>query len=161
MQPKDVREGLKLVRVALLEADVHYQVVKDFVQQVTNEAVGEKILSGLNPAQQIVGIVFDHLVHLLGERAAPIKFASQPPTVILLCGLQGSGKTTTAGKLALALKRQGHRPLLCAADIYRAAAIEQLQQVGSAVEVPVFSMGINDPVDIAKAAIAQAKTANL
>jgi signal recognition particle subunit SRP54 len=159
--PKDVREGLKLVRVALLEADVHYQVVKDFVQEVTNEAVGEKILSGLNPAQQIVGIVYQHLLRLLGEQAVPIKFSQQPPSVIMLCGLQGSGKTTTAGKLALTLKRQGRRPLLCAADVYRAAAIEQLHQVGAAVEVPVFSMGTNDPVDIAKAAVANAKAANL
>ena len=160
LSPKDVREGLKLIRVALLEADVHYQVVKDFVQEVTNEAVGEKILSGLNPAQQIVGIVYEHLLHLLGEKAAPIKLASPPPTIIMLCGLQGSGKTTTCGKLALTLKRQGHRPLLCAADVYRAAAIEQLQQVGAAIDIPVFSMGTNDPVDIANAAVAQAKSSN-
>jgi signal recognition particle subunit SRP54 len=160
LSPKDVREGLKLIRVALLEADVHYQVVKDFVQEVTNEAVGEKILSGLNPAQQIVGIVYEHLLHLLGEKAAPIRLSSPPPSVIMLCGLQGSGKTTTAGKLALTLKRQGHRPLLCAADVYRAAAIEQLHQVGAAVDVPVFSMGTNNPVDIANAAVAQAKSTN-
>lgn len=160
LSPKDVREGLKLIRVALLEADVHYQVVKDFIQEVTNEAVGEKILSGLNPAQQIVGIVYEHLLHLLGEKAAPIKLASPPPGIIMLCGLQGSGKTTTAGKLALTLKRQGHRPLLCAADVYRAAAIDQLHQVGAAIDIPVFSMGTNDPVDIANAAVAQAKSTN-
>ena len=160
LSPKDVREGLKLIRVALLEADVHYQVVKDFIQEVTNEAVGEKILSGLNPAQQIVGIVYQHLLHLLGEKATPIRLSSPPPSVIMLCGLQGSGKTTTVGKLALTLKRQGHRPLLCAADVYRAAAIEQLHQVGAAIDIPVFSMGTNDPVDIANAAVAQAKSSN-
>jgi signal recognition particle subunit SRP54 len=161
LRPKDVRDGLKLVNVALLEADVNYRVVKDFIREVTDEAVGESILNGLNPAQQIVKIVFDHLVHLSGEQAAPIKFSTPPPSVIMLCGLQGSGKTTTAGKLALTLKRQGRKPLLCAADVYRAAAIEQLHQVGASVDVPVFSMGTNDPVDIAKAALAQARASNL
>lgn len=159
--PKDIRDGMKEIRLALLEADVHYQVVKDFLKDVQNDALGEKVLKGLNPAQQIVKIVHEHLVRLLGEEVVPIQEPSEPPTVILLCGLQGSGKTTTAGKLALSSKRQGRRPLLCATDIYRPAAIEQLRQVGEQVEVDVFSMGESKPVAIAKAAHAHARSAGL
>ena len=159
--PKDIRDGLKEIRLALLEADVHYQVVKDFLKDIQNDALGEKVLKGLNPAQQIVKIVHEHLLRLLGEQAVPIKQASKPPTVILLCGLQGSGKTTTAGKLALSARKQGKRPLLCATDIYRPAAIEQLRQVGEQVEVDVFSMGESKPVVIAKAAHAHAQSAGL
>lgn len=159
--PKDIRDGMKEIRLALLEADVHYQVVKDFLKDVQNDALGEKVLKGLNPAQQIVKVVHEHLVRLLGEDAVPIQEPSEPPTVILLCGLQGSGKTTTAGKLALSSKRQGRRPLLCATDIYRPAAIEQLRQVGEQVEVDVFSMGESKPVAIAKAAHAHARSAGL
>ncbi|MCE5218497.1 signal recognition particle protein [bacterium] len=149
---KDIREGLKEIRLALLEADVHYQVVKDFQREIQNAALGEDILKGLNPAQQIVKIVHGHLVHLLGDAAVPVKRADKPPTVILLCGLQGAGKTTTAGKLAASYKREGARPLLCATDIYRPAAIEQLKQVGGQVGVEVFSMGESNPVSIARAA---------
>lgn len=157
--PKEVREGLKEVRVALLEADVAYDVVKDFINHVQNQALGEEILRGLNPTQQIVKIVDEELRRLLGEEAARIKFASQPPTVILLAGLQGSGKTTTAGKLAIRLQQDGHTPLLVAGDIYRPAAIEQLKQIGQQINVPVFSLGDQKkPVEIAKAAIAQAKS---
>ncbi len=159
--PKEIREGLKEIRVALLEADVAYDVVKDFINRVQQEALGEEILKGLNPTQQIVKIVHDHLVELLGEQAAKIRMASDPPTVIVLAGLQGSGKTTTAGKLALRLQREGHRPLLVATDIYRPAAIEQLQQIGAQLGIPVFSLGENNPVDIAKAAIKHAKANNL
>jgi signal recognition particle subunit SRP54 len=157
--PKEVREGLKEVRVALLEADVAYDVVKDFINQVQTQALGEEILRGLNPTQQIVKIVDEELMKLLGEEAAKIKFASQPPTVILLAGLQGSGKTTTAGKLAIRLQQDGHLPLLAAGDIYRPAAIEQLQQIGQQIGVPVFTLGDQKkPVEIAKGAIAQAKS---
>ena len=156
--PKDVRDGLKEVRLALLEADVNYQVVKDFIRDVQDEALGEKVLSGLNPTQQIVGIVHQKLVHLLGDAAVPIRLAARPPTVIVMAGLQGSGKTTTAGKLARYLARQGHRPLLVAADIYRPAAIEQLRQVGAQVEVEVFTLPDQTPVDIARAGVKHAQT---
>lgn len=156
--PKDVREGLKEIRRALLEADVNYEVVKDFVQNVQQKALGEEILRGLNPAQQIVKIVFDEMVHLLGDQPSGLKLKGSAPHVVILCGLQGSGKTTTAGKLALKLKGEGHKPLLCATDVYRPAAIEQLQQVGEQVGVEVFTLGHNDPVHIARAAHKQAKT---
>ncbi len=157
--PREVRDGLKEVRVALLEADVAYDVVKDFVNHVQNEALGEEILKGLNPTQQIVKIVDEELVRLLGSETARLKLAAQPPTVILLAGLQGSGKTTSAGKLAARLAQEGHTPLLAATDVYRPAAIEQLQQVGGQVGVPVFSLGNQQkPVDIARAAVAQAKS---
>jgi len=161
LTPRDVRDGLKEVRLALLEADVHYQVVKDFLNEVQTEALGEEILDGLNPTQQIVKIVHEHLVKLLGEEAVPLDFASTPPTIIILAGLQGSGKTTTAGKLALHLKEEGYRPLLAATDVYRPAAIEQLQQVGEQVETEVFAMGENDPVSIARAAVGHAQSNNL
>ncbi len=161
LSQKDVRAGLKEIRMALLEADVHYQVVKDFVRDVQQDALGEGILTGLNPAQQIVKLVHEQLVRLLGDQAVPINESSRPPTVIMLCGLQGSGKTTTSGKLASALQRQGKRPLLCATDVYRPAAIEQLRQVADQVGADVFTMGENDPVAIAKAAYAHAGPAGL
>ncbi|MEN6302122.1 MAG: signal recognition particle protein [Armatimonadia bacterium] len=154
--PKDVRAGLKEVQMALLEADVNYQVVKQFVREVTDEALGEKILSGLNPTQQIVGIVHDKLVKLLGDAAAPIKLSPKPPTVIIMAGLQGSGKTTTAGKLARHFTKQGHKVLMVAGDVYRPAAIEQLKQVGANAGVEVFTMGEANPVDIARAGVAHA-----
>ena len=153
---KDVRNGLKEVQMALLEADVNYQVVKQFVREVTDEAMGEKILSGLNPTQQIVGIVHEKLVHLLGDAAVPIKPAPKPPTVVVMAGLQGSGKTTTAGKLARLFARQGHRPLLVAADIYRPAAIEQLRQVAATAGVEFFTLPDANPVAIARAGAAHA-----
>ncbi len=159
--PKDVREGLKEIRLALLEADVHYNVVKDFLRDVQNDALGEDVLKGLNPAQQIVKIVHDHLVHLLGDAAVPVRRASQAPTVLMLCGLQGSGKTTTSGKLATHYRAQGARPLLCATDVYRPAAIEQLRQVAEQVGAEFFSMGENSPVDIARAAYAHARSRGL
>ncbi len=161
LRPREVREGLREVRLALLEADVNYQVVKDFINDVQNKALEEDILKGLNPTAQIVKIVHEELVHLLGDEAVPLSYAEQAPTVIILCGLQGSGKTTTAGKLAWRIQKEGRKPLLCATDIYRPAAIEQLQQVGEQVDVPVFSMGENDPVAIARAAVSYAKSNNL
>ncbi len=158
LREKDIRSGLKDVQMALLEADVSYAVVKDFVKRLQTKALGEDILKGLNPTQQLVKIVHDELIELLGAESAEITFAGQPPTVILLCGLQGSGKTTTAGKLALRLRKAGRRPLLCATDVYRPAAIEQLRQVGEQVETEVFTLGEGDPVRITEAAIAHARS---
>lgn len=154
---KDVRQGLREIRRALLEADVNYEVVKKFVQAVQQKALGQEILQGLNPAQQIVKIVFEELVNLLGREPEPLKLTGAAPHVIILCGLQGSGKTTTAGKLALSLRQEGHKPLLCATDVKRPAAIEQLQQVGEQVGVDVFSLGRGDPVHIARGAYKHAK----
>jgi signal recognition particle subunit SRP54 len=158
LREKDIRSGLKDVQMALLEADVNYGVVKDFVREIQTEALGEDILKGLNPTQQLVKIVNDHLIELLGEEQVGIEFADQPPTVILLCGLQGSGKTTTAGKLALKLSKDGRNPLLCATDVYRPAAIEQLKQVGEDVDTEVFTLGEGDPVRITEGAVAHARS---
>jgi signal recognition particle subunit SRP54 len=157
LRPKDVRDGLKEVRLALLEADVNYQVVKDFVQEVQQEALGEEILSGLNPTQQIVDIVHRKLVVLLGQEAVPLQLTGAGPHTILLAGLQGSGKTTTAGKLAVRLRQDGHRPLLCAADVYRPAAREQLRQIGEQAGIEVISDDDStDPVKIAGDAVKHA-----
>ncbi|MBP5578018.1 MAG: signal recognition particle protein [Ruminococcus sp.] len=153
----DVKEAMREVRLALLEADVSYKVVKDFVKNVTERAVGEEVLASLTPAQQVIKIVNDELVSLMGNSNARINMASKPPTVIMMCGLQGSGKTTHAAKLAKLLKKEGHRPLLAACDIYRPAAINQLQVVGAKADVKVFEMGQTDPVVIAKKALAYAK----
>ncbi len=154
---KDVKEAMREVKLALLEADVSYKVVKDFVAKVSERAVGEDVLTSLTPAQQVIKIVNEELCSLMGERNSRINFASKPPTVIMMCGLQGSGKTTHAAKLAKMLKKEGHRPLLAACDIYRPAAINQLQVVGAKAEVKVFEMGQTDPVIIAQKALAHAK----
>ena len=153
----DVKEAMREVRLALLEADVSYKVVKDFVAHVTERAVGEDVLASLTPAQQVIKIVNEELCSLMGNSNARINFASKPPTVIMMCGLQGSGKTTHSAKLAKLLKKEGHRPLLAACDIYRPAAINQLQVVGQKADVKVFEMGQIDPVIIAKQALAYAK----
>jgi len=153
----DVNEAMREVKLALLEADVSYKVVKDFVKKVSERAVGEEVLSSLTPAQQVIKIVNDELVSLMGNSNARINFASKPPTVIMMCGLQGSGKTTHAAKLAKMLKKEGHRPLLAACDIYRPAAINQLQIVGQKADVKVFEMGQTDPVIIAQEALKHAK----
>ncbi|MBP5379016.1 MAG: signal recognition particle protein, partial [Ruminococcus sp.] len=153
----DVKEAMREVRLALLEADVSYKVVKDFVKSVTERAVGEEVLASLTPAQQVIKIVNEELVSLMGNSNAKINMASKPPTVIMMCGLQGSGKTTHAAKLAKLLKKEGHRPLLAACDIYRPAAINQLQVVGAKADVKVFEMGQINPVEIAKKALAYAK----
>lgn len=150
---KDVEAALREVRLALLEADVNYKVVKDFVSKVKERAVGHEVLSSLSPAQQVIKIVNEELSQLMGGSQAKLNMAKRPPTVIMMVGLQGAGKTTTSGKLANLLKAQGHRPLLVAADIYRPAAIKQLTVLGEQIGVPVFSMGEQDPVDIAKAAL--------
>lgn len=156
---KDVKAALREVRLALLEADVNYKVVKDFVERVRERAVGHEVLSSLSPAQQVIKIVRDELTELMGGTHSRLEMSSRPPTVIMMVGLQGSGKTTSSAKLALQLKKQGHRPLLVAADIYRPAAIKQLMVLGAQIEVPVFQMGENqNPIDIAKAGVEHART---
>ncbi len=156
----DVKEAMREVRLALLEADVSYKVVKDFVKKVSERAVGEEVLASLTPAQQVIKIVNEELVALMGDGNSRLNMASKPPTVIMLCGLQGSGKTTHAAKLAKLLKKEGHHPLLVACDIYRPAAIDQLVIVGRKAEVKVFELGQIDPVEIAKKGLRYAKDNN-
>jgi signal recognition particle subunit SRP54 len=151
---KDVKEAMREVKLALLEADVNFKVVKDFVNKVSERAVGSEVLESLTPGQHVIKIVKDELTDLMGSTQSKIVFAPKPPTVLMLVGLQGAGKTTTCGKLAAVLRKQGKKPLLVAGDIYRAAAIKQLQVVGNQLDIPVFTMGDKkSPVDIAKAAI--------
>ena len=153
----DVKEAMREIRLALLEADVSYKVVKQFVAQVTEKAVGADVLEALSPAQMIIKIVNQELTELMGGSSAKLTIASKPPTVVMMVGLQGAGKTTNAAKLAGFMKRQhGKRPLLVACDIYRPAAIKQLEVVGGQLDIPVFQMGQTNPVDIAKAAIEHA-----
>ena len=153
----DVREAMREVRLALLEADVNYKVAKDFTKAVTERAVGSQVMESLTPAQMVIKIVNEELTALMGGEAARLASASHPPCVVMMCGLQGAGKTTHAGKLGRMLKSQGHRPLLVACDVYRPAAITQLQVVGEKAGVPVFEMGAGNPVEIAKKAVAHAK----
>ena len=153
----DVNEALREVRVALLEADVSLPAAKAFVARVKEKALGANVLESLTPAQTIVKIVHDELVALLGGAQARLQFSDAPPSVIMLVGLQGSGKTTQAGKLALRLKEQGRRSLLVAADVYRPAAIAQLQVLGWQIDLPVFERGTGDPVEIARDGVAEAK----
>ena len=154
----DVREAMREVRLALLEADVGYKVVKDFVATVTERAVGSDVLDSLTPAQQVIKIVNEELTKLMGGGTARLSIANSGPTVVMMVGLQGAGKTTNCAKLAGLMKRkEGKRPLLAACDIYRPAAIHQLEVVGQQLDIPVFQMGQTDPVDIAKAAVAHAR----
>ncbi len=153
----DVKDAMREVRLALLEADVNYKVAKDFTNTVTERAVGQQVMESLTPAQMVIKIVNEELVNLMGGEAAPLARANHPPCVIMMCGLQGSGKTTHSAKLGRYLKSKGHRPLLVACDVYRPAAITQLQVVGEQVGVPVFEMGTANPVDIARAAIKHAR----
>ncbi len=153
----DVREAMREVRMALLEADVNFVVVKDFVRRVTERAVGQEILGSLTPAQMVIKIVNEELTGLMGGTGAKLTHASNPPTVYMLCGLQGAGKTTMAGKLAGMLLKQGKKPLLAACDVYRPAAIRQLQVVGQNAGVEVFEKGQGDPVRIAKEAVEHAR----
>ncbi len=157
LSESDVKEAMKEVRLALLEADVNYKVVKDFVKTVTEKSVGDQVLQSLTPAQQVIKIVNDELIELMGGENTRINFSSQIPTIIMMCGLQGAGKTTHCAKLAKLFKSQGKRPLMAACDVYRPAAIKQLQVVGEQVGVPVFEMGQGDPVEIAKQAVKRAK----
>lgn len=153
----DVKDAMREIRLALLEADVNFKVAREFTARVTERAVGEKVMESLTPAQMVIKIVNEELVSLLGGQNVRLANANHPPCVILMCGLQGSGKTTHSGKLAYMLKKQGHRPLLVACDIYRPAAIAQLQSVGERAGVPVFERGTQNPVDIVKAALSHAR----
>ena len=157
LSENDVKTAMREVKLALLEADVSYKVVKDFVNKVTEKAVGDEVLESLTPAQQVIKIVNDELVKLMGSENARLEFPSKPPCVIMMCGLQGAGKTTHSAKLGKYLLKQGKRPLLVACDIYRPAAIKQLEVVGQQAGVHVFQMGQENPVKIAKEAIRHAK----
>lgn len=154
---KDLKDAMREVKLALLEADVNFKVVKDFVKQVTERASGAEVMESLTPAQQVIKIVNEELVSLMGGTEQKLNISPKPPTVIMMAGLQGAGKTTTAAKLGGLLKKQGKRPLLCACDVYRPAAVKQLQVVGGKLELPVFAMeGSQDAVGIAKAGLAHA-----
>ncbi|MBV8364668.1 MAG: signal recognition particle protein [Candidatus Eremiobacteraeota bacterium] len=153
----DINEVMREVRIALLEADVSLSAAKDFVNAVKEKAVGQNVFESLSPAQTIIKIVNDELVDLLGGAQARLQFSDAPPSVVMLVGLQGSGKTTQAAKLALRLKEQGRRSLLVACDIYRPAAIEQLQTLGQQIDLPVYQQADADPVTIARQAVAEAK----
>lgn len=153
----EIKQAMREVRVALLEADVNFMVAKDFINKVSEKAVGEEILNSLTPGQQVIKIVRDELISLMGETNAKLEISSTPPTVIMMCGLQGAGKTTMSGKLGFMLKKQGKKPLLVAGDIYRPAAIEQLRIGAKNAGVDFFEKGTIDPVKIATLAIEHAK----
>lgn len=158
LSEKDVDNAMREVKLALLEADVNFKVVKNFVNTVKERAIGHEVMESLTPGQQVIKIVNEELTKLMGEKESKIEFSNTPPTVIMMCGLQGAGKTTTSGKLGALLKKKGKRPLLVACDVYRPAAIKQLEVVGEKVGVPVFTMGDKQsPVNIAKAAIEHGK----
>jgi signal recognition particle subunit SRP54 len=161
LSEKDVKAALKEVKMALLEADVNYKVVKDFISKIEERAVGKEVMDSLTPGQQVIKIVNEEMQDLMGGSKEDIAISSEPPTIIMMVGLQGSGKTTSAGKLARKLSKDGKNPLLVAADVYRPAAIRQLQVLGERLELPVFSMGEDsNPVDIAKGSINYAASHN-
>lgn len=153
----EIKEAMREVRVALLEADVNFMVVKNLISSITEKAVGEQVLKSLTPGQQVIKIVNEELTKLMGEKNEKLTVSSNPPTVILMCGLQGAGKTTMSGKLGLMLRKQGKKPLLVACDIYRPAAINQLKVVGKSVDLPVFEKGTQNPVKTSLQAIDFAK----
>ena len=153
----DVKDAMREVRMALLEADVSYKVVRDFTKSVTAKAVGTDVLEALNPAQMVIKIVNQELCDLMGSENRKLNISSKSPSVVMLVGRQGAGKTTNGAKLAAYMRKQGKRPLLAACDIYRPAAIKQLETVGAQLDIPVFQMGTTNPVDIAKAAVEHAK----
>src|SRR3954453_20506893 len=153
LSEEDVDLALREVRVALLEADVSLKVVRQFVAAVKEKAVGQDVLHSLTPAQTVIKIVHDQLVELLGTSPPRLTIASRPPTVVMLVGLQGSGKTTTAGKLAMHIRKMGHKPLLVAADPYRPAAVAQLQTLGKQIDVPVYHEASKKPPELAQAAV--------
>ncbi|MGN0562931.1 MAG: signal recognition particle protein [Candidatus Fimenecus sp.] len=157
LNENDVKEAMREVRLALLEADVNYKVAKDFTNKVTERAIGAQVMESLTPAQMVIKIVNEELTALMGGTGSRLTCASHPPTIVMMCGLQGSGKTTHCAKIARKLKGEGHRPLLVACDVYRPAAIKQLQVVGEQVDVPVFEMGQGNPVEIAENAVKLAK----
>ena len=152
----EIKQAMREVRIALLEADVNFKVVKDFIAKVSEKAVGQEIINSLTPGQQVIKVVNDELIALMGSSNAKIEIASKPPTVIMMCGLQGAGKTTFCGKLAQFLVKQGKKPMLVGCDIYRPAAINQLKVVGKSVNVPVYEKGQQDPVKTAQEAIQEA-----
>lgn len=155
---KDLKEAMREVKLALLEADVNFKVVKSFINSVSERAAGAEVMESLTPAQQVIKIVNEELIKLMGSDEQKINISSKPPTVIMMTGLQGAGKTTTAAKLGGLLKKQGKRPLLCACDVYRPAAVKQLQVVGGQLELPVFAIeGSREPVDIASKALEHAR----
>ena len=149
----DIRVAMREVRLALLEADVNFKIVKEFIASVSEKAVGDEVLKGLNPGQYVIKLVHEELIELMGSTQSKLTFANHPPTVFMMVGLQGSGKTTTSGKLAAQIKRQGKNPLLVACDVYRPAAIKQLQVVGENCGVPVFEMGQGEPCKIVTEAL--------
>ena len=154
---KDLKDAMREVKLALLEADVNFKVVKNFVKQVSDRAVGAEVMESLTPAQQIIKIVNEELINLMGGETEKLNISSKPPTIIMMAGLQGAGKTTTAAKLGGLLKKQGKRPLLCACDVYRPAAVEQLHVVGGKLDLPVYSeKSVTDAVGIAKRGLAHA-----
>ncbi len=153
----NIADALKEVRVALLEADVNYKVVKEFINTVQEKAVGEEVLQSVTPGQQIVKIVHDELVNLLGNTTTEIKTAGIPPTIVMLTGLQGSGKTTFAGKLGQYLRKRGRKPMLVAADVYRPAAVQQLKVIGQSLNIPVYDEGPGEPEKIAANAITESR----
>lgn len=157
LNEKDIKEAMREIKLALLEADVNFKIVKEFVAKVSEKALGAEILESLTPSQQLVKIVDDELTEMMGGEAARLEYAKKPPTVIMLCGLQGAGKTTAAAKLALHLSKQSRRPLMVACDVYRPAAVKQLEVLGKQINQPVFSMGTDvSPVEIAKEAVKHA-----
>jgi len=160
LSEEDVNQAMREVRLALLEADVNYKIVKDFIARVKERAIGQEVLQSLTPGQQVVKIVYEELTQLMGGDQTRLTLAPKPPTIVMMVGLQGAGKTTTCAKLARVLQSQGRRPLLVAADIYRPAAIKQLQVLGEKVNCPVFSMGQEDPVNIARASLEFARSHN-
>src|SRR5437899_6172750 len=153
----NIRDGMREVRRALLEADVNFNVVNDFIARVTERSVGQEVLARIDPSEQIVRIVYDELVKLMGPIDHRIPFAKDRPTVLMLCGLQGSGKTTTAGKLAMTLRERGRKPVLVAADLQRPAAVDQLKVLGEQLDVPVYSEVPGNPVDVCRNALDYAK----
>lgn len=157
LSESDVKSSMREVRMALLEADVNYKVAKNFTDNIIERAIGEKVMESLTPAQMVIKIVNEELTSLMGSDQTRLNISSKSPTVIMLCGLQGSGKTTHAAKLALMMKKQGRRPLLVACDVYRPAAIKQLEILGSQIGVHVFEMGTESPVKISQSAISYAK----
>ncbi len=157
LNEKNIADSLREIRRALLEADVNYQVVKDFIAAVQEKAVGEEVLRSVTPGQMVVKIVHDELVRLLGGTTTQIRTAGIPPTIIMITGLQGSGKTTFSAKLANFLQKRGRKPMLVATDVYRPAAIEQLKVLGRSLNVPVYDEGLGDPVKIAFNAISEAR----
>ena len=153
----EIKEAMREIRVALLEADVNYKVAKDFIAKVSELAVGEEILKSLTPTQQVIKIVRDNLIELMGGENQKLNVSPKPPTIIMMCGLQGSGKTTMCGKLALKLKKEGKKPLLVACDIYRPAAIDQLKVLGKSIQIDVFERGTQNPVKTCRQAIEYAE----